>query len=456
MQPDILIMMKVLKFGGTSLGNADRMRDVAAIIGREENCMVVCSAMSGVTDQLVALASAWKEGRQPDVDVLTAALQQRFQQTIPELMPSVAARQSALAILDEHFLRIRQQLLNGFCPELEGWLLARGELITTELFCLYLNHAGLDFRWLNALDFVSLNAQGEPEVESIRSSIFSLPRFTGRGRYLTQGFICRDQGGHVSNLQRGGSDYTATLLGAALKASVIEIWTDINGMHQNDPRMVENTRQITELSFSEAAELAYFGAKILHPACVWPASMLNIPIRLKNTMEPSAAGTLIRQGAMAAGIRAVAAKDGISMIRIRSARMLNAYGFLRRIFEIFENFRTPIDVITTSEVAVSLTIDNPLQLQPIVAELARLGTVEVETSQSIVCVVGDVLALHQAWAARILDALQHLPVNMVSLGGSRNNLTLVLPAQHKKEALNLLQQALFVQNTIVPAREERK
>jgi aspartate kinase len=435
--------MKVLKFGGTSLGNASRMHDVARIISRENDCIVVCSAIAGVTDSLVEIGKQWKLSNTHEVRHLSKNLYFRFEAACYELGQGGPTIEPFLKFLTSDFREIEKALSDTWSPLGEKWLLARGELITTKIFNQYLNSAEINTQWLNAFSFMQKNERDEPDVNHIYSKLSKLTEFTGQGRYITQGYICLDHDGKPDNLTRGGSDYSATLIGAAVDASVIEIWTDIDGLHNNDPRLVEGTRPVRELSFGEAAELAYFGAKILHPACVWPASARNIPILLKNTMEPAAPGTLIRQGSPAAGIRAVAAKGDITVIRIRSARMLNAYGFLRRIFEIFENFKTPIDVITTSEVAVSLTIENAQFLHEICIALSELGEVSAETDQSILCVVGDVLAEHQGYAVNIMEALRHLHVKMVSFGGSRNNLTVVIPAHQTTEALVSLQKVLF-------------
>lgn len=435
--------MKVLKFGGTSLGNASRMHDVARIISRENDCIVVCSAMAGVTDRLVEIGKHWKQSNSHEVRDLSKNLYFRFEAACYELGQGGSTFESCLDFLISDFLEIEKVLSDNWSPVGEKWLLARGELITTKIFNQYLNSAGINTQWLNAFSFLQKNELGEPDVNHISSKLSKLSEFTGQGRYITQGYICLDHEGKPDNLARGGSDYSATLIGAAVNTSVIEIWTDIDGLHNNDPRVVEGTRPVRELSFGEAAELAYFGAKILHPACVWPASARNIPVLLKNTMEPATPGTLIRKDSPTAGIRAVAAKDGITVIRIRSARMLNAYGFLRRIFEIFENFKTPIDVITTSEVAVSLTIENAQSLHEICSALSELGEVSAEPDQSILCVVGDVLAEHQGYAVNIMEALRHMQVKMVSFGGSRNNLTVVIPAHQKIEALESLQKVLF-------------
>ena len=435
--------MKVLKFGGTSLGNATMMRRVAGIIELEKDCMVVCSAMAGVTDRLIEVSNAWREKDYVLAEKLKDKLFHHFESVCFDLMNGVPNFNSCRVIVAGHFKEINLRLKDNWSTGGEKWLLTRGEIITTQIFDHFLNHAGVSVHWLDAMDFIQKRAGGEPAIEDIRNKLNCLKEYSGIGRYLTQGFICRDENGESDNLARGGSDYSATLIGAAVEASEIEIWTDIDGLHNNDPRYVPNTAPIRELSFSEAAELAYFGAKILHPTCVWPASANSIPIILKNTMEPQAAGSKISESSQATGIRAVAAKDNITVIRIKSARMLNAYGFLRRIFEIFEINKTPIDVITTSEVAVSITIDNPSNLNEILMALASLGEVTVEKNQSIICVVGDVLKVHQGYAVKIMEALRPLQVKLISFGGSRNNISMVVPSEKKTEALVNLHQALF-------------
>lgn len=435
--------MKVLKFGGTSLGDAARMRQVASILQKEEDCIVVCSAMSGVTNTLIDTGRLWGLGNTDRALELLQGLYQHFNKTCYELFPDFSEATLSIDMLSEHFKKMESLLSASYSRSDEYWLLAQGEIITSKLFTDFLNARNEGFKLLNAFDFMHLGADGEPSLIDIHQRILRLHGPLNKGRFLTQGFICTDHNGDAYNLQRGGSDYTATLIGAAMSVSVIEIWTDIDGLRNNDPRYVPDTFSVRELSFGEAAELAYFGAKILHPTCVWPARSNNIPIYLKNTMDPAAPGTIIRRGPDTRGLKAVAAKDGITMIRIRSARMLNAYGFLRRVFEIFETWKTSIDVITTSEVAVSVTIDSSEYLDQICADLKELGELSIEHNQSIICIVGDVLAEHQGYAARILGALKHLQVKMVSFGGSHNNLTIVLPQKDKQKALIALQLGLF-------------
>lgn len=435
--------MRVMKFGGTSLGNAERISHVAGLIAKNNDCVVVCSAMSGVTNTLVDIAALWNKGRIKEADELVETLRDLFLQTCHDLFESDGLPDSLTSSVNDHFDIIKNRLSHSFNFNEENWLLARGEIVTSEIIALYLNSIEIEVTWLNALDFMRTGADNEPSVNDIRTRLNLILGENPGGRFLTQGYICLDHAGNTSNLKRGGSDYTATLVGAALAAEVIEIWTDIDGVRNNDPRFVEGTFPIRELSFDEAAELAYFGAKILHPSCVWPASNNNIPIHLKNTIEPDASGTVISSGRKQKGITAVAAKEKISVIRIRSDRMLNAYGFLNRIFAIFEKYKTPIDVITTSEVAVSVTVDNTRHLREIETELKEFSTVSVEDGQAIVCIVGDVLEQHQDRAVKILDSVRHFNVKMISFGGSRNNITIVVPQEQRKDILRSLNRFLF-------------
>ncbi len=439
--------MIVMKFGGTSLGNTERIRHVAGLIERKDNCFVVCSAMRGVTDILVEAAGLWKQGIKEEACKLLENMRVNFRQTCYELFNDTELAGKTINLVNEHFDIIQSRLEGEYDLHEENRLLAGGEIITSEIIAFYLNSIDIPVKWLNALDFIRTGVDGEPSVSDISKRLKGIIGENPRGRFITQGYICLDHAENTANLKRGGSDYTATLAGAALQAEIIEIWTDIDGVRNNDPRIVEETFPVRELSFDEAAELAYFGAKILHPSCVWPASSNDIAIQLKNTMDPDSPGTTIRSGIEKKGITAVAAKEGITAIRIRSDRMLNAYGFLNRIFAIFEKYKTAIDVITTSEVSVSVTIDNSHYLKEIETELRNLGDVKTETGQAIVCVVGDVLEQHKGHAVKILESLMPFNVNMISYGGSRNNISIVVPAEQKQDILRSLNSFLFTDHS---------
>jgi aspartate kinase len=428
--------MKVLKFGGTSLGNAQRIQSVAAIVIKSEDCFVVCSAMSGVTNSLEDTALSWKSNNTQEALQKLGAIQKGFEQTCYELFDTHDHASAIISTLQRHFDKASKGFNNPYSEDGRKELLTLGENVTSELFVLCLAQMNVKATLVDALEIIHLNNQDEPDPVDIAKRIKDNSDITSKGIYVTQGFICRDITGQVTNLKRGGSDYTATLLGAALGASVIEIWTDIDGLHNNDPRIVTGTFPVRELSFAEASELAYFGAKILHPACVWPARQFNIPLLLKNTMEPEALGTTIRSGLKTGGLKAIAAKDGITIIRIISGRMFNAYGFLKKVFEIFDEFKTPVDVVTTSEVSVSITIENTSEIVPLVKELEKLGRVNIEEQQCIICVVGDVL--HQGHVADIMERARPFDIQMISLGASSNNVTLVMPQKQKAEALNAL------------------
>ena len=425
--------MKILKFGGTSLGNAQRIKAVANIVVSKGNCVVVCSAMSGVTNALEDIALAWKNNNTDSAAAKLTTIQQGFEKTCYDLFDTHELAAEVLSGLSIHFENAVKEFVKPYSENGRRGLLSLGELVTSQMFSFYLSVNKVNVKLVDALSIMYLNDQDEPDTEDIAERIKKQGIIKETGIYVTQGYICRDRDGVISNLKRGGSDYTATLLGAAIRASVIEIWTDIDGLHNNDPRIVQGTFPISELSFTEAAELAYFGAKILHPACVWPAQKYNIPILLKNTMAPEAPGTIIRSGPSSGGLKAVAAKDGITSIRIISGRMFNAYGFLKKVFEVFDSFRVPVDVVTTSEVSVSITVDDTATLKPLVAELEKLGQVTVQENQCIICIVGDVL--HQGLVADIIQHTREFDIRMISLGASSNNITLVLPQSQKSEAL---------------------
>ncbi len=436
--------MKVMKFGGTSVGNPDRMRALIPLINDDEKKIIVLSAMSGTTNSLVEITNLLYADNINEASQKNESLREKYHKVVDELLATDTYRKAGHELIDSHFEYIRNFTLRVFTKLQEKAILAQGELISTSLFHLLLQEKNIKSILLPALCFMRIDKDGEPDAFYIKENIRrELKKYTSDNIIITQGFICRNAYGEIDNLNRGGSDFSASLIGAAVKASEIQIWTDINGFHNNDPRFVENTSVIREISFDEAAELAYFGAKILHPSSVNPARENNIPVRLKNTMEPEDEGTLITSNCTLQDYKAVAAKDGISVLRIRSDRMLMAYGFLRKVFEIFEAYRTPIDMITTSEVAVSITIDNPEFIDKIAKDLRELGSVEVEQDQTIVCVVGDFRTERTGSAPEIFEALNTIPLKMISYGGSPNSLSLLIDTKNKIEALKLLSKHLF-------------
>ncbi len=439
--------MKILKFGGTSVGTPEGMNQIRKIISADEHKkVVVLSALSGVTNSLVEIGERLRRRDGKGAKKVLGKLNEKYITFIEELFTTEEAKNSAKVALTTSQEFIESCLELNFSNRLDKELLAQGELMSTQLFNLHLQEHQLSSALISALAFVKTNMQGEPDEAFINKELsellVKLPAETNL--IITQGYICRNAEGQIDNLQRGGSDYTASLIGAALYADEIQIWTDIDGMHNNDPRVVKNTFSIPELSFEEAAELAYFGAKILHPSCIRPAQRKGIPVRLKNTMKPEAAGTLINHNEdVSGGIKAIAAKDGIIAIKVKSLRMLMAYGFLRRVFEIFEKYKTPIDVITTSEVAISVTIDNAYYLDSILSELRPFGEVEVDHEQSIICIVGNLVAEKPGLVGKIFSALADIPVRMISYGGSRHNISVVVDSNFKQEALKKLNEGVF-------------
>ncbi len=433
-----------MKFGGTSVGSPERMKALVPLINDDEKKIVVLSAMSGTTNSLVEITELLYAGNTAEATAKNEALKDKYHKVVDDLYSTDAYKKSGHELIDSHFEYIRTYILRVFTKLQEKAIIAQGELISTSLVNLMLQEMGIKSSLVPALNFMRIDKDGEPDNFYIEENLErELKKYESEKILITQGFICRNAYGEIDNLKRGGSDYTASIIGAAVNASEIQIWTDIDGFHNNDPRFVENTNVIRELSFDEAAELAYFGAKILHPASVKPAREKNIPVRLKNTMVPTDRGTLITSASTLLDYKAVAAKDGISVIRIRSARMLMAYGFLRKVFEIFEAYRTPIDMITTSEVSVSITIDNPDFIKQIANDLKELGTVEVEENQSIICVVGDFRTERTGSAPEIFEALNSIPLKMISYGGSPNSLSLLIDTSRKTEALRLLSKHLF-------------
>jgi aspartate kinase len=404
----------------------------------------VLSALSGTTNTLVAIGEALAKGDKNSAIDLIDKLEAHYHAFIKELVATPSALEKAQAIVAEHFEFLHIITKISFNEALNKDILAQGELLSTKLFSTYLEEKGIRHQLLPALDFMSIDGNDEPNLETITDRLSQLLSLhSDKTLFVTQGYICRNERGEVDNLKRGGSDYTASLVAAACQASVCEIWTDIDGMHNNDPRLVEKTVPVEQLSFDEAAELAYFGAKILHPTCIWPAKQRNVPVKLLNTMQPNGKGTMIKKEAGSVGVKAVAAKDGIIAINIKSSRMLLAYGFLRKIFEVFEKYRTPIDMITTSEVAVSVTIDTDVSLAAIVKELEPFGKINVDKNQTIVSIVGNEIAQTNDILSRLFDCLKPIPVRMVSYGGSHHNVSVLLPSNYKSEALQLLNKGLF-------------
>ncbi len=436
--------MKVLKFGGTSIGSAQRMKSVAKLVNNNEPKIVVLSAMSGTTNALEEINHFLYKEKPESADKLIKQLQEKYYAVVEELFEKPEYKQKGKDLIETHFRHIQSFTLDLFTLFEERTIMAQGELISTALFHFYLEEQGISSKLIPALNFMRVDRIGEPDDFYIRENLDrELSAHPNEKLFITQGFICRNVYGEIDNLKRGGSDYTASLIGAATKAEEIQIWTDIDGFHNNDPRYVSDTSPVAQLSFEEAAELAYFGAKILHPASVLPAQENNIPVRLKNTLNPDAPGTLLTSTIINKGIKAVAAKDGITAIKIKSSRMLLAYGFLRKIFETFESYKTPIDMITTSEIAVSLTIDNTQYLKDIIEEIQHYGTVEVDEQQSIICVVGDFIADKPGMALKVMESLKEIPIRMISYGGSRHNISILINSSYKKQALEALSENLF-------------
>ena len=434
-----------MKFGGTSVGRPERMHQVKDLItSGDEPKIVVLSALSGTTNALVGIGEALAAADRSLAKTRIDELHQHYLAFYLELLKTSEAREKAEAIIQEHFEFLNILLKISFNEAINRDILAQGELLSTKLFHTLLEELTIPSVFLLALDFMSIDENSEPELGKISEKLSSiLAKYPEEKTFVTQGYICKNHRNEVDNLKRGGSDYTASLIAAAIQATACEIWTDIDGMHNNDPRVVDRTRPIAEMSFDEAAELAYFGAKILHPASIWPAQQYNVPVKLLNTMEPEAHGTLIKEKVETTGVKAIAAKDGITAIKIKSTRMLLAYGFLRKVFEIFEKYKTPIDMITTSEVAVSVTIDDLSHLSQILEELNQFGTVEVDQNQTIICIVGNMVSETKGVLKSVMDSLLPYPIRMVSYGGSRHNVSVLLDSTYKKAALQSLNEGVF-------------
>ena len=437
--------MKVMKFGGTSVGSPKRIKEVSSLITETgEPTFIVLSAMSGTTNSLVEISNYLYKKNPDGANEIINCLENKYMLHVEELYTTEVYKQKTREFLHDEFDYLRSFTKNLFTSFEEKSIVAQGEIMSTNMVVNYLQENGVKAVLLNALDFMRTDKNGEPDLQTIKEKLSEIMKSNeGYQIYLTQGFICRNAYGEIDNLLRGGSDYTASLVGAALPAEEIQIWTDIDGMHNNDPRVVEDTEALHQLNFDEAAELAYFGAKILHPTCVLPAKYANIPVRLKNTMDPKAEGTLINNVVVKGKFKAVAAKDNITAVKIKSSRMLLATGFLRKIFEIFESYQTPIDMITTSEVGVSMSIDNNTHLDEIVNELKKYGTVTVDTDMCIICVVGDLDWNNLGFETQALDAMKNIPVRMISYGGSNHNISFLIREADKKQALQSLSAILF-------------
>ncbi len=436
--------MKVLKFGGTSVGSPERIKNLAQLVQSDESRIIVLSAMAGTTNSLVEIADLLYKREMEQADEKITKLETEYRVRIEELFTSPNGKDKGNELITSHFNYIRNFVYRSFTALQEKAILAQGELISTAFFHYYLTEIGVDSVFLPALNFMRIDKDGEPDSYYIKENLErELSQHPDQKLFITQGFICRNTYGEVDNLKRGGSDYSASLIGAALKSEEVQIWTDIDGFHNNDPRYVENTQTLKQLSFDEAAELAYFGAKIMHPSSIMPCKQWSIPVRLKNTLSPSDEGTLITVNSLGKGIKAVAAKDGITAVKIKSGRMLLAYGFLRKVFEIFEIYKTPIDMITTSEVAISLTIDDDTHLSEIESELLKFGIVEIDREQSIICIVGDFISESAGSAKMVFEALENTPLRMISYGGSKHNISVLVDQKNKVSALQALSNHLF-------------
>lgn len=439
--------MQVWKFGGTSVGKPERMHSIRNLITEDSGRkIVVLSALSGTTNSLISIGESLKSNNDAEAIEKIDTLYAHYEAFIKELYKTEEGYTKGKTIIDNEFNFIRSLVnIKPFTLKQEKEIVAEGELLSTQMFEAYLQEEGVSSALLPALDFMLIDADNEPVLSFTEEKLTVMFSQLGDKQiFITQGFICRNPRGEVDNLKRGGSDYTASLIGGAIRAEEIQIWTDIDGMHNNDPRIVKRTFPVRELTFEEAAELAYFGAKILHPSTITPAKMRGVPVRLKNTMEPNAYGTLIADKSNDSEIKAIAAKDGITAIYIHSTRMLNAYGFMRKVFEVFENFKTPVDMITTSEVSIAVTIDNAENLDKITAVLGQFAELEEhDRNQSIICIVGNFMADKAGIALKVMTAMRDIPIRMIAYGASEHNISLLVDTKHKNEALNALNEGLF-------------
>ena len=439
--------MQVWKFGGTSVGKPERMKSIRQLISEDgQPKIVVLSALSGSTNTLLSISESLNAGNPSEAKAKASELRAHYDQFLTELYSTPAGLGQGQAIVAKEFAFIDNLIATSpYTVKQEKEMVALGELLSTQIFEAFLQEEGISSALLPALDFMVIDEDNEPVLKVIEQKLATvIAPVKDKQIFVTQGFICRNPAGEVDNLKRGGSDYTASLIGGAIQAEEVQIWTDIDGMHNNDPRIVKNTFPIRELSFAEAAELAYFGAKILHPSTITPAKLKGVPVRLKNTMEPSAFGTLISEKSTDVEIKAIAAKDNITAIYIHSTRMLNAYGFLKRVFEVFEKYKTPVDMITTSEVSVSVTIDQTTHLDAIMSELREFAELEdPDMNQVIICIVGNFWADKEGIAIKVLEAIKKIPIRMISYGASEHNISLLVDASHKNDALNALNEGLF-------------
>lgn len=439
--------MQVWKFGGTSVGKPERMHSIRNLITEDgQRKIVVLSALSGTTNSLISIGESLKANNDAEATEKINALYAHYQAFIKDLYKTEAGYNAGKGIVDKEFSFIRSLVsIKPFTLKQEKEIVAEGELLSTQMFEAYLQEEGINSALLPALDFMLIDADNEPVLSFTEEKLSAmLEQLPNKDLFITQGFICRNPRGEIDNLKRGGSDYTASLIGGAIRAEEIQIWTDIDGMHNNDPRIVKRTFPVRELTFEEAAELAYFGAKILHPSTITPAKMRGVPVRLKNTMEPNAYGTLIAHKTTESEIKAIAAKDGITAIYIHSTRMLNAYGFLTKVFEIFEKFKTPVDMITTSEVSVAVTIDNAENLEKITTELRKIADLEEhDRNQTIICIVGDFKADKAGIALKVIEAMKNIPIRMIAYGASEHNISLLVDTKDKNAALEALNEGLF-------------
>ncbi|MFM1912406.1 MAG: Aspartate kinase [Bacteroidota bacterium] len=439
--------MQVWKFGGTSVGKPERMHSIKKLITEDNKSkIVVLSALSGSTNSLISISESVKKREIGEANIIIENLYQHYQTFLSELYSTAEGLEKGKAIVEKEFSRIKELIqIEPYSVKQEKEMVAMGELLSTQMFTAYLEEEKVEVKLIPALEYMVIDGDGEPILKKIEEKIkVQLDLNNDRLIYITQGFICRNPEGEIDNLKRGGSDYTASLVGAAILAEEVQIWTDIDGMHNNDPRIVKKTFPIRELSFEEAAELAYFGAKILHPSTITPSKIKGVPVRLKNTMEPQAYGTLISEKTNNVEFKAIAAKDDITAIYIHSTRMLNAYGFLRKVFEIFEKYKTPVDMITTSEVSVSVTIDNTKNFDKIMADLSEFSDLEeCDSNQVIICIVGNFSADKEGIAIKVLKAMENIPIRMISYGASEHNISILVDAKYKADALNALNDGLF-------------